>query len=129
MQYRTFKRCPKCQELLHRSNFSERANGNLAPYCRACQRDYSKQHYLRNSVKHNARRYVNSLRYKMRNRRYVLEYLRSHPCVDCGEPDPIVLEFDHVAEKKHNIGDLLQRGPALETVIAEIRKDCVRGRV
>ena len=28
-------------------------------------------------------------------RKYVLDFLNRNPCVDCGEKNPIVLEFDH----------------------------------
>ena len=29
----------------------------------------------------------------------ILEYFARHSCVDCGESDPVILEFDHVDEK------------------------------
>lgn len=37
---------------------------------------------------------------KARNREVVLDYLKTHPCVDCGNSDVRVLEFDHVRGTK-----------------------------
>jgi 5-methylcytosine-specific restriction endonuclease McrA len=31
-------------------------------------------------------------------------FFEGHPCVDCGESDAIVLEFDHVNDKSFDIG-------------------------
>jgi len=53
-------------------------------------------------------------------------YLLCHPCVDCGEPDPVVLEFDHVrGVKAFTIGqDAGHVGRDL--LIEEIKKCDVR---
>ena len=55
----------------------------------------------------------------------VLEYLRSHSCVDCEETDLVVLTFDHVrGVKKTEIHNLLCS--TWDTVEEEIQKCDVR---
>jgi hypothetical protein len=45
--------------------------------------------------------------------KYVADYLSSHPCLDCGEHDPVVLDFDHVHGKKECDVNALVYGWAL----------------
>lgn len=59
--------------------------------------------------------------------RYLLEYLTHHPCVDCGEQDPIVLQFDHVRGKKQwAVSEMVHRWMSPRAIIAEIAKCKVR---
>lgn len=56
-------------------------------------------------------------------RLYVYKYLKEHPCVECGEDDPIVLEFDHInAETKTATVSKLMLGGSIDELISEIAK-------
>jgi hypothetical protein len=57
--------------------------------------------------------------YQRRNQSFLLEVLERSSCVDCGERDPVVLDFDHVAAKRANVSRLAL-GCSLRALQAEI---------
>lgn len=61
-----------------------------------------------------------------RNLLWVLDYFKSNPCVDCGQSNPLVLEFDHKSDKKYKVSVLIGTGQSLETLKKEIVKCDVR---
>lgn len=66
---------------------------------------------------------ANKAKSKQRAREFVDLYLLTHPCVDCGESDSIVLTFDHVREEKRaNIADMIISGFSVDAIAAEIAK-------
>jgi hypothetical protein len=82
--------------------------------------------YREHREQHIANVSVNSERYRYRNKTLVLDYLRSHPYVDCGETDPMVLEFDHVRAKSMEVSKLKWWSSRPERIAAEIAKCEVR---
>jgi cytochrome c len=59
-------------------------------------------------------------------KRFVRDYLLSHPCVDCGETDPVVLQFDHLGDKVMNVSMMRARRYKEASIAAEIAKCEVR---
>jgi hypothetical protein len=59
-------------------------------------RKHDKEHYDRHRARRRARLVAWTHRRREEHRRLVYAFLVAHPCVDCGEADPVVLEFDHV---------------------------------
>jgi HNH endonuclease len=58
---------------------------------------------------------------------YLLDYLRRTPCIDCGEQDPVVLDFDHIGVKHSGVVQLAGRDcsiVSLEREIAECEVRC-----
>lgn len=123
------KRCSKCQQLKGLSEFSykNKEKGWLISYCRKCYGVYKKEHYLHNKEDYKKKRDMRRVKIKVANRANIVRYLLSHPCVDCGETDLRVLEFDHVAGKKVcSIGKMLTDTVLWSGILNEINKCVVR---
>lgn len=58
---------------------------------------------------------------RLERTRYLLEHFRTHPCTDCGESDPVVLEFDHLRDKLFDVSAALTQR-AWPSILAEIAK-------
>ncbi len=62
-----------------------------------------------------------------RNATYVRNYLKTHPCVDCNESNPVVLKFDHVRGIKDiPIAKAIRRQFSITRLQREIDKCDVR---
>jgi hypothetical protein len=83
--------------------------------------------YERNKKQEMRRAKDNKVVTRERNQDYVFEYLSENPCVDCGETDILVLEFDHIrGKKKRDVSYLVRNGASIQTLKAEIAKCEVR---
>ena len=124
------KFCPRCQQVKLLSFFRPRTSGGSqkTSYCRPCERIYNREYYRRvDAPKQLLRVAKNDVLYRRRNQDMVLEYLSKHPCVDCGESDPVVLEFDHVRGRKlSTVSKLKSSNARWCKVLAEIEKCDVR---
>jgi hypothetical protein len=102
---------------------SSAADG-LQYVCKECIRQKHAVHYLENMDSYKDKAIKHNAEYRLRNLQYIIDYFKTHPCVDCGETDPVVLEFDHIVNKKYNIAEL--NHSSLETLCKEIAKCEVR---
>ena len=115
--------CGRCQQTLPLSNFAWRrkTRGQRDNYCRACRAAYKREHY----AAHRERYIAKALRRKQtvaaERSAYLVEFFRERPCIDCGETDPLVLEFDHLRDKSFNIAHGL-RDSNWQAVLDEIAK-------
>lgn len=124
-----FKTCPRCQKRKDVSEFNWKVkNITRATYCTACSREYVRQHYAENRKYYLEKARRRNVVVREEARQYVGTYLSTHPCVDCGEKDITVLEFDH-KDRKHKrctLSDMVKGGLSLKTISTEIGKCEVR---
>ena len=123
------KYCIRCKAEIDISQFNKnptRRDG-LDNLCRTHRREYQQKWYKKNREKHIKRVQINNLAVRERNTALLLDYLLKHPCLDCGESNPLVLEFDHVRGiKTKDISCMIQEKWSWKAIEAEIAKCVVR---
>lgn len=123
------KRCAHCQEIkpLEEFAWANKILKTRQKQCRDCMAEFNRNSYLRRSEqrKQEVKEY-NRARIEAAQR-YVWDYLLTHPCIDCGESDPRVLEFDHIKGEKHMaVSDMVTHTYSIERIADEISKCVVR---
>jgi hypothetical protein len=120
------KRCCTCHELRPLTEFNVRraAKDGLQSRCRTCSRAWYAEHREQHRAEVRRRTGVTRLEYKRR----IGVHLQAHPCVDCGEADVRVLDFDHEVgtDKRADIASLVAACGRWSDVEAEIAKCSVR---
>jgi hypothetical protein len=121
------KVCNHCKIKKPFSEFHRNARryDNVSKRCKQCASAMAKQ--TCDKYREKFRAYSREWSKKRRKglRELVWYYKAAHPCIDCGESDPSVLEFDHVTGEK--IGDIngLVRTLRRESVILTEMAKCV----
>jgi hypothetical protein len=121
----TIKICTKCKEPKDAdADFSWSIRGiKRHSRCKSCHAEERADYYARNKEKELEYKYDRQKERRDEGRKYVWEYLSTHPCQDCGEYDPLVLTFDHVrGNKKMNISQMINQGYVLDVLKEEIDK-------
>lgn len=96
--------------------------------CQVCSNARSKKYYTENTEHHKEVILVRKTKTIFENRGKIFEYFKSNPCVDCGNDNRIVLEFDHRDDvnKIGGVGEIVSKGCSWKKVKEEMDKCDVR---
>ncbi len=120
--------CVICKKLKPISQYSWRniKNGIRHGFCKECHIAYRRSHYLANKEKYIKKAKSWNEKQTKILRKFMFEYLVTHPCVDCGETDLRVLEFDHQRNKYMDVSAMVRGCYSINAVKKEIEKCVVR---
>lgn len=120
------KTCSGCQLSLDYKHFCKKKDSpdGYSYFCRICSAQQAKEYY--NDPKNKQRIIDNNKDRLLKTKRFVYEYLTSHPCVDCGETRPECLDFDHLRDKDMAISLMLRNARSIKSIQKEIEKCEIR---
>lgn len=123
------KKCTRCKEdkLISEYSFKIKIKGIRKPHCKLCDVIIRKDWYISNKDRIINNVLFNNKKIKLRNYQFIWKYLLNNPCIDCGEKNPIVLEFDHRDRSdKINSISAMSGNASIKNLVTEIAKCDVR---
>lgn len=107
----TPKQCKLCLEVKDAEHF-DISRKKLLAICKPCRRQRNRSYYITRRID---------------IKEWLFDYLSENPCIDCGESDPMRLEFDHRGAKRFDIGkSLVGKSKNLTDIQTEVAKCEVR---
>jgi len=126
------KRCTLCHDLFPLTEFNKKSKSpdGLQDVCRECNRARARRYYAENRDKHLKVVMARVKASRRASQDYIGAHLVEHPCVDCGETDLRVLDFDHRpgVDKAGDVMRLVRHGHSLRKIQAEMAKCDIRCR-
>lgn len=121
------KICSACKQIKPLDEFvkNKSKKDGHGSSCKVCKRVYDNNYYKNNPVYAKQVRLWSERKIK-ENKSFIKNYLLEHPCVDCGNNDIDVLEFDHRHNKTMGIANMVYDGFSVESIKLEITKCDVR---
>ena len=124
------KKCTKCkkEKPANEFNFKIKSLGLRQGQCKECTRLFVKNHYNKNKSYYLKKARKRNTKLELELLENLKDYFLKHPCIDCGESDITVLEFDHMGKvpKFKAVSYLMKHRYKLEKIIDEINKCEVR---
>ena len=121
------KICITCKKSKNIDSFAwrDKKRNKRHTYCRECRTKIDTKFYKRNKKDILAYKKKQRKERQEENTKRILEYLEDKCCLDCAETDPVVLDFDHLRDKKFNISNAIHRYP-WKKILKEIEKCVIR---
>lgn len=122
-------KCTRCKVLKSESDFNWKIkNVKLACHCKDCSRKYIRQHYKNNTQYYLKKAKSRNIKIQKQSQKLIGKYLSEHPCVDCGEINILVLEFDHIDKKMKDmeVSRIIRHYASIDKLKIEISKCEVR---
>lgn len=118
------KTCTKCGETKSEEafDFRNKAKGIRRADCKVCVRKDHQERYSSDERKQAIRDNARKRKQELVDRLW--EFKNNSKCADCGERNPIVLEFDHLPEydKEENISVMVTNLCSWGRILKEIQK-------